>query len=139
MEKLLKILKNKRILGHEIMDLYNDSRWIREYVNYLSGSSGLDKFKLLRDFHTIKSKCFGEVSLDVFSLRLGEENDRLIGEFITLTKQIENKCHRNIFPFLHMVNDFDYYGEDFLMTFFIGDSLVEEEVRNFLMGIDSSR
>jgi len=137
MTRFLKKQVKLGIVSNDLLFLFTDARFVREFANYLSGESGHDKFLSLR--HTPRSlitDSYGKIQFIDFVNNLDRECGILIDEFLKLLKNIEDKFSRNIFPVLSRSSDFDYYGEDFLENFFGPDCEVVLEIEDYLREIE---
>ena len=120
-----------------LLSLFIDARGVREFINYLGGESGHDKFISLRHPRSLLTKSFGKIRFNDFINKLDDEYAIVIDEFTKTLKNIENHFCKNIFPVLHRTSNFDFYGEDFLENFFKPDCYVIEEVENYLFTLES--
>lgn len=133
LSNLLKKQVKVKVASIELLNLFTDARFVREFANYLSGESGHDKFMSLR--HTPRSlvtDSFGKIEFNDFVRKLDSACGKTIDEFIALLKNVENHFSKNIFPVVHRTSDFDYYGEDFLENFFSHDCEIISAIERYL-------
>lgn len=138
-KQLTNFLKKEVKLGiatEELLKLFNDARYVREFVNYLGGETGHDKFMNLRHPISFITESFGKISFLNFLDILEKECKKVLDELMFAFKNIEKINKRSIFPCVHRTYDFDYYGEDFLENFFTPTCTVINEVENYLKLIE---
>lgn len=140
-DQLTNFLKREVKLGVASKDLwvlFTDARFVREFVNYLSGESGHDKFMSLR--HTPRSlitDSFGKIQFNDFVGELDSRNSIVIDEFMKMLRNIEDHFSTSIFPILHRNAYYDYYGEDFLENFFDPSCGVVSQIEQYLSKIEN--
>lgn len=140
--QLLKMLNdhlNRNLITKNYIDLFNDTKIIREYINYLGEKDGLQKFIALRRGQSfIRSTCYGDVTLHQLKDYILEDIDQLLEEYIKILKYLENIAgNKYLFGVLHIDSDFDYYGEDFLEGFLV-DGELKDNIMNYLRDVDET-